>query len=110
MDWKNRSKRTLRAKLIIVSLILALVGWFLLGVLLVGRFYEPELLEIERPVESSAFVWRFRGVIIAFSIFLVWKHEWLALAWQKQGFRYSFYVIFGIGVVGWVMGIIDLIV
>jgi hypothetical protein len=110
MKLKDRFKLTLKARLIIIGSILAMVGWFLVGVLLFGGFFEEELLEIERVVESTVFVWTFRVVIIAFTALLVWKSEWLARMWERPSFRRVFYVYIGVGIIGWIAGIISLIV
>jgi len=46
VDWKRRFKKTLKVRLLILSLILAMVGWFLLWVVRFGRFFEEELIGI----------------------------------------------------------------
>jgi len=53
INWKNRFKKTFKARLVIAGLIFAAVGWFLLGVMFFGRFFEEELLEIEEFFEES---------------------------------------------------------
>lgn len=110
MNWKERFKVTLRARLIIISCILALVGWFLLGVVLFGRYYAEELLEIERLIQSTTFLWSFRIAIIAFTAILIWKYRWLDRAWAQTSFRYSLYFFSGIGLIGWVAGLSSLAV
>ena len=109
IDWKKRFKITLKARLIIIGSIFATVGWFLVVVLLFGRFFAEELLEIERLVESPAFVWSFRAVIIAFTAVLVWQYKWLDRTWQKPAFRNTLYFFWAVGLMGWIMGVVDLI-
>ena len=109
MNWKDRLKMTLRARLIIITLILSLVGWFILGVQLFGGFFEAELLEIERLLELPAFAWSFRAVIVALTVVLVWKHKWLDRAWENPSFRYALFFVGGIGLIGWITGIVYLI-
>ena len=109
MDWKSRFKKTLKVRLLILSLMLAVVGWFLLWVVLFGRFFEEELVGIERLIQSNSFLWSLRVLIIATAIILIWKFDWLGRAIKKRKFRYSLYIVYGIGLIGWLSGIFDLI-
>ncbi len=45
MDWWRRFKMTLKIRLVITGLIFAVVGWFLLGVMLFGRLGIEEFLQ-----------------------------------------------------------------
>ena len=67
--WKSRFKKTFKARLVIAGLIFAVVGWFLLGVMLFGKIFEEELLEIEKVVKSTAFTWGLRILILGAIIF-----------------------------------------
>ena len=109
MNWKSRYRKTLKARLMLIGMILGLVGWFLLGVVLFGGFFEEELLEIERVLETPSFAWSFRAVIIAFTALLIWKHRWLARAWEQRWFRNIIYIYYAVGLIGWIAGLADLI-
>ena len=74
-----------------------------------GNFFEEELLEIERFAHSTTFVWGLRILILGAIIFLIRKNEWLIRVWQKREFKYSLYIIYGIGLMGWLLAIIDLV-
>ncbi len=109
IDWKSRFKKLFKTKLVVVGFIFAIVGWFLLGVLLFGRFFEEELLEIEKFVQSTAFAWGFRILILGAVIILIRKNEWLTKALQNQRIKVSLYIFYGIGFIGWLMEIINLL-
>ena len=64
IDWKRKFKTTLKARMIIIGFVFTIVGWLLLGVLLLGRFFEEELRQIEELVQSTAFVWSLRISIL----------------------------------------------
>ena len=103
MDWKSRFKMTFKIRLVIMGLILAVTGWFLLGVLLFGR------LGIKEFLQSTAPVWSFRIVIIVDAIVLVYKMKWLAKALQDRKFKAYLYIFCGVGFIGWFWGITDLL-
>ena len=109
IDWKNRFKKTFKARLVIAGLIFAVVGWFLLGVMLFGRFFEEELLEIEEFVQSTAFTWGLRILILGAVIILIRKNEWLTKAMQNMKIKVSLYIFYGVGFIGWLWGITDLL-
>jgi len=109
IDWKNRFKKTFKARLVIAGLIFAVVGWLLLGVMFFGRFFEEELLEIEEFVQSTAFTWGLRILILGAIIILIRKNEWLTKAMQNKKIKVSFYIFYGVGFVGWLWGITDLL-
>ena len=103
IDWKSRFRMTLKIRLVIIGLILAVVGWFLLGVILFGR------LGIEEFLQSTALTWGFRILLIGVAIVLVWKVDWLAKTLQNRKFKASLYIFYGVGFIGWLWGIIDLL-
>ena len=70
--------------------------------------FEEELLAVERFLQSATFVWGLRIFTLGFVILLVRKNEWLDRAWQKRKVKYSLYAVYGIGVIGWILAIIDL--
>lgn len=107
--WKSRGKKYFKTRLVVAGFIFAIVGWFLLAVLLFGRFFEEELIQIERFVESPAFQWGLRAFILAIIIALIRKNEWLDRSMQNKRFRMTLYIFYGIGAVGWIWGIIDLL-
>ncbi|MFC1951874.1 hypothetical protein ACFLYI_02385 [Chloroflexota bacterium] len=109
VDWKSRFKKTFKARLVIAGLIFAVVGWFLLGVMLLGRFFEEELLEIEEFVQSTAFTWGLRTSILGAVIILIRKNERLTKVLQNKRIRLSLYIFYGVGFIGWLWGIIDLL-
>ena len=45
IDWHNRFKMTFKIRLAIIGLILAVVGWFLLGVILFWRLRIEDFLQ-----------------------------------------------------------------
>ena len=93
----------------IAGLIFAVVGWFLLGVMLFGRFFEKELLEIEEFVQSTAFTWGLRILILGALIILIRKNEWLTKAMKNKKIKVSLYIFYGVGFIGWLWGITDLL-
>lgn len=108
MSWKDRFRRTLRARLIIIGSIFALVGWFLLFTLLAGSFLEKELTAMERLLQTPAILWVFRGTITVYTILLVWQYKRVERLWEKPAFRFSMFHFFAIGAMGWVAGLIYL--
>ena len=109
IDWKNRFKKTFKARLVIAGLIFAVVGWFLLGVMLFERFFEEGLLEIEEFVQSTAFTWGLRILILGAVIILIRKNKWLTKALQNKKIKVSLYIFYGVGFIGWLWGVIDLL-
>ena len=109
IDWKSRFKKIFKARLVIAGLIFTVVGWFLLGVMLFGRFFEEELLEIEKFIQSTAFTWGLRILILGAVIILIRKNEWLTKALQNKKLKLSLYIFYGVGFIGWLWGIIDLL-
>jgi len=103
MDWKSRIRMTLKIRLVIIGLIFAVVGWFLLGVMLFGR------LGIEGFLQSTVLTWSFRILIIGVAIILVLKREWLTRALQNRKFKLGLYIFYGVGFIGWLWGVMDLI-
>ena len=94
---------TFKIRLVIIGLILAVAGWFLLGVMLLGR------LGIEEFLQSTTLTWSFRILIIGVAIILFIKREWLARAFEDRRFKGILYIFYGIGFTGWLWGIIDLL-
>ena len=101
IDWKSRFKMTLKIRLAIMGLIFAVVGWFLLGVILFGR------LGIEEFLQSTALAWSFRILIIGVAIILVIKREWLTKTLQERKSKVVQYIFYGVGLNGWILGIND---
>ncbi|GAI15191.1 unnamed protein product, partial [marine sediment metagenome] len=72
VDWKSRFKKTFKTRLVIAGLIFTVVGWFLLGVMLFGRFFEEELLEIEDKKAGNFDILSFiKKVVTSFSFLKV---------------------------------------
>ena len=103
MSWKSRFELTLKIRLVIIGLILAVTGWFLLGVLLFVGLGTKEFLQ------STALTWSFRILVIGVAIILVIQRGWLAKALRERKYRVVLYVFYGIGLIGWLWGIIDLL-
>jgi len=103
VDWKSGFKKTFRIRLVIMGLILAIAGWFLLAVMLFGRF------GIEGFLQSTALTWSFRILVIGVAIVLIAKIKWLAKALQDRKVIVSLYIFYSIGFIGWLWGIIDLL-
>ena len=108
--WKNRFKHLFLVRILIVGFVLALVGWFILWVEAFGRFFEDELLDLERIVETSAFTWGLRIFVLAMVVLLLIKNRWLTSMWEKKTFRYMIYIVFTIGLTGWLTWGIGLVV
>jgi len=102
-DWKSRFKLTLKIRLVIIGLILAVAGWFLLGVVVFGGLGTKEFLQ------STALTWSFRILIIGVAIILVVQRGWLTKALQERKYKVVIYVFYSIGFIGWLWGIIDLL-
>jgi len=102
VDWESGLK-TFRIRLVIIGLILAIAGWFLLAVMLFGRF------GIEGFLQSTALTWSFRILVIGVAIVLIAKIKWLAKALQNRKVIVSLYIFYSIGFIGWLWGIIDLL-
>jgi len=94
---------TLKIRLVIMGLILAVAGWFLLGVMLFGR------LRIEEFLQSTTLTWSFRILIIGVAIILFIKREWLSKTLQERKSKVVLYIFYGVGFIGWLWGIIDLL-
>ena len=94
---------TFKIRLVIIGLILAVAGWFLLGVMLLGR------LGIEEFLQSTTLTWSYRILIIGVAIILFIKREWLTRALEDRKFKISLYTFYGVGFIGWLWGIIDLL-
>ena len=103
IDWKSGFKKTFKIRLVIIGLILAVAGWFLLAVMLFGR------LGIEGFLESTALTWGFRILLICVAIVLVRKIQWLAKALPDRKAKVSLNIFYGIGFIGWLWGITDLL-
>ena len=89
--------------LAIIGIILSVAGWFLLGVILLGG------LGVEEFLQSTTLTWSFRILIIGVAIILVIKREWLTRALEERRFKRILYIFYGVGFIGWLWGIIDLI-
>jgi len=109
IDWKSRFRKTFKTRLVIIGLIIAIAGWFLLGVMLFGRFFEEGLSGIEEFVQSNALRWGFRILVVGAAIVLIIKFEWLAKALRNKRFKVCLYMFYGVGFIGWLWGIIDLL-
>ena len=103
MNWKSRFKKTFKIRLVIIGLILGVAGWFLLGIMLLGR------LGIEEFLQSTTLTWSFRILVIGTALIFIWKNEWLTRAWPDRKFKISLYTFYGIGFIGWLWGTIDLL-
>ena len=88
MNWMSR--------FVIIGLILGAAGWFLLGVMLLGR------LGIEEFLQSIALTWSFRILIIGAALIFIWKNEWLTRAWRDRKFKIILCTFYGVGFIGWV--------
>ena len=70
---------------------------------------KEELLEIEEFVQSTAFTWGLRILILGAVIILIRKNEWLTKAMKNKKIKVSLYIFYGVGFIGWLWGIIDLL-
>ena len=102
-DWKSRFKLTLKIRFVIMGLILAVVGWFLLGVILLGG------LGIKEFLQSTALTWSFRILVIGAAIILVIYRGWLTKALQERKYKVGLSIFYCIGFLGWLWGITDLL-
>ena len=103
VDWKSGFKKTFRITLVMIGLILAIAGWFLLAVMLFGR------LGIEGFLQSIVLTWSFRILVIGVAIVSIIKIKWLAKALQDRKVIVSLYIFYVIGFIGWLWGITDLL-
>jgi len=103
IDWKSGFKKTFKIRLVIIGLILAVAGWFLLAVMLFGR------LGIEGFLQSIVLTWSFRILVIGVAIVSIIKNKWLAKALQDRKVIVSLYIFYVIGFIGWLWGITDLL-
>ena len=103
MNWKSRVKLTLKIRLVIIGLILAVAGWFLLGVVVFGGLGTKEFLQ------SITLTWSFRILVIGTALIFIWKNEWLTKALQERKYKVVLYTFYGIGFIGWLWGITDLL-
>ena len=94
---------TLKIRLVIIGLILAVAGWFLLGVMLFGR------LGIEEFLQTTTLAWSFRILIIGTALILFIKREWLTRALEDRRFKGILYIFYGVGFIVWLWGITDLL-
>jgi len=103
IDWKSRFKKTFKIRLVIIGVILGVAGCFLLGIMLLGR------LGVEEFLQSTTLTWSFRILVIGTALICIWRDEWLTRAWQDRKFKISLYIFYGVGFIGWLMAIIDLL-
>jgi len=103
IDWKSGFKRTLKIRLVIMGLILAAAGWFLLAVMLFGK------LGIVGFLQSTVLTWSFRILLVCVAIVLVGKFQWLAKVLPDRKARVILNIFYGIGFIGWLWGITDLL-
>jgi len=94
---------TFKTTLVIIGLIISVVGWFLLGVILLGG------LGVEEFLQSTTLTWSFRILIIGVAIILFIKREWLTKALEDRKVKGILFTFYGIGFIGWLWGIIDLL-
>ncbi len=102
-DWKSEFKKTFKLRLVIIGLILAVAGWFLLGVILLGGLGTEEFLQ------STALTWSFRILVIGAAIILVIYRGWLTKTLQERKYQVGLNIFYGVGFIGWLWGIIDLL-
>lgn len=108
--WITRYKKLFKTRLLIAGFVLALVGWFILWVEFFGKYYEDELLELEKIVQTSTFTWSLRVAVLAMLLLLVLNNKWLAALWQKKPFRYTILLIYAVGLTGWLTWLIGFII
>jgi uncharacterized membrane protein len=101
-------KKYLLTKLKIASFIFALVGWFLLFIFVFGQYFEKQLLEIEKFVQSNTFVWGLRIFIVALVVFLLKSEKLIERLVQDNKVRLILYIIFIGGALGWIWWFITL--
>ncbi len=106
---KQKFKESIILRLKIALYILNLVGWFLLIVVPL-EIFGYNLVKLENFIKSPVFSWGLKIIILLIFIFLIKgqkviniiavKHRWLELVLK---------VIFGIGIIGWIIGLFSLI-
>ncbi len=105
VDWKTY----IFAKLKIASFILALVGCFLLFIFLFGKYFEKQLIQIEPFVQSDTFQWGVRLFVFALVILLIKGDKLISKLLRKQFVRFSIYLVFTGGGLGWMWYFVTLI-
>ena len=106
---KSQLRAALKTRLIVASLVFAIIGWCLLGVVIFARIFGGDLSGIEKFVGSPSFVWGLRIVIIIVLITLLRQNAWLDKAWHNEKVRQCVYTSWIAGLLGWLVGFIDLI-
>ena len=106
--WKYRFT-LFKTRLLIAGFIMSLVGWFILWVTLFGQFFTNELLALENVVQTSAFTWSLRLAVLAFVMLMLVNNKLLTRMWGKKLFRYAMYLIFAVGLIGWLIWLIGVI-
>ncbi len=106
---RNRLSIALKTRLIVAGLIFAIIGWFLLGVVVYARLLGGDISGIEEFAGSSGFIWGLRIVIIITLITLLKQNTWLNKAWQNGRIKRYVYAFWIVGLLGWLTGFVDLI-
>ena len=106
IDFKNY----FLTKLKIAGFILALVGWLLLFIFLFGKFFEQQLLALEKIFESNSFIWALRIFVISLVIFLIKGKKFIQKITNNKKVRITLKIIFIVGAVGWIWWFFTLIV
>lgn len=104
-DWKDYFK----TRLYIASFILALVGWFILFVILFGQFFENELLTLEKTMKTPYFLWGFRISILALFILIIKGKRRIKMFFINKSVKWTIYIVYAIGALGWLAWILSLL-
>ena len=89
-------------KLKVAGFIFALLGWFLLFDFLFGSFFEQELMDLEKTIESRSFIWGLRIFIISLVIALMKGQNRINEKLKEhRSLRIFLRLVYFVGALGW---------
>jgi hypothetical protein len=105
IDFKNYFV----TKLKIAGFILALFGWLLLVIFIFGQFFEQQLLELQKILESNFFIWTLRIMVISLVIVLMKFKKYTHKITNNKKVRITIKIISTGGAIGWIWFFLTLI-
>lgn len=106
---KNKIKQYFITKFKVAGFILALFGWLLLAIFVVGPFFLKELEALAQIMQSNYFIWSLRIIILSLVIFLITKKELVQKLLANKKIKTTLKVIYIGGSLGWLLYILTLI-
>lgn len=100
VNWK----RYFKSKLYIASFFLALIGWFIIFLILFGSMFESQLNNLEQTIQTKTFIWTLRIIVFAMVITLMRKYEWIKKKFEKhKNYKYIVAFVYAVGLLGWIL-------